>query len=361
VSVGWRLARRDLVTHRGLAIGLGLLVAVPLSTTLVLDGYVRAIDEIRRETRPLLVVQAANTIGEISGSRIPADVEHQLRELGVTDPVAEIHAVAGERVDRAVLVRGIEVDRYRDIELFDLVAGRGLEPGDPPRTAMVGSELAARRGLAVGGEVELRGRRLTIVGLMHNGTFADNEAWVPIATAQEILGWGTDVSLFVVPDDGTLEPGAHLAGSLSVAQRGDTPVYSREWLPLLSLLGFAARTLEIGAGIVLGVVLWRLAWLRRRELGILRLVGLPRRTGVAYIASQGVVITVASIVLSVGSALIVARMSASESFGFPVESHVRVGVIVRAVATSLLVLGIGLAVPLVLLNRRRVADLLRRS
>ena len=359
MSIGWRLAWADLRSHRRLVSGLVVLVFVPLYSGLLLGGYGRSIETIERRVRPLLVVQEANTVGEIAGSRIPASTAQVLRRRGVSDAVAEVHAVTGERIDLATLVRGVELDRYRDIESPPLVAGRLLSRDDPPRSVLVGERLADRRGVGVGDVLPIRGRDFTVVGVFALGTFADNEAWVPIGAAQEVLGWGSDVSLFVIPDEGVLRPGDALPGGLVVAQRGDIQVLAHEWLPLLRLIDVAVRALEVGAAVIVVMVLWRITWLRRRELGVVRLVGLPRATSSAYLLSHALAIVPTAMALGWVLAAMTARLVVTERFGFPVESRIDAVVVARTLGSAAAVFALGLIVPLVRLHRQPLAGLLR--
>ena len=85
--------------------------------------------------------------------------------------------------------------------------------------------------------------------------------------------------MFVVPGDGPLVEGDVLPGPLSVARRGDFVSLVDEWDPIFSLANVANFSLAVAAGLILAVILWRLAWLRRRELAILRTVGLPESAG----------------------------------------------------------------------------------
>lgn len=359
MTIGWRLAWADLRSHRRLVFGLIVLVLVPVYAGLLLGGYARSIETIERRVRPLLIVQEANTVGEIAGSRIPAATEQVLRRRGVSDAITEVHAVTGERMDLATLVRGVELQRYRDVEQPPLVAGRLLTSDDPRRTTLVGERLAERRGVEPGDVLAIRGRDFDVVGIFALGTFADNEAWIPLEAAQEVLGWGTDVSLFVIPDEGVLHPGDVLPGGLVVARRGDIEILAHEWLPLLALIGVAARALQIGAAVILLMVLWRITWLRRRELGVVRLVGLPRAASTAYLLYHASAIVPTAMVLGWILAAFTAEVVATERFGFPVEARIDAVVVARTLGSAAAVFALGLIVPLVRLHRQPLASMLR--
>ena len=223
VITALRLAVADLRSRFGLMVGSTLLIMVPLTAFLVLDGIARTVDtQFVPTSIDDLIVQESNSVGQITGSRIPASIEADLLAAGASFAIPEIHAVAGTSIENAVLVRGIDLARYRAVEQFELRSGRQLEVGDEGRLAMVGVDLAERRNLTVGGDVSIRGRSFEIVGVFSVGTYADNEAWVPLPAAREVLGWGSEVSVFVIPGDGPFREGDTLPGPLSVVGRGDS-------------------------------------------------------------------------------------------------------------------------------------------
>jgi hypothetical protein len=122
-----RLVAADFRARGALLVAAILLVATPLAGYLLLHGFSRSIDlDFAAESSPDLIVQEANSVGEITGSRIPATVEQDLLDLGVPFAIPEIHSVAGSTAENAVLVRGIDSARYRSITRFDIVAGRAL-------------------------------------------------------------------------------------------------------------------------------------------------------------------------------------------------------------------------------------------
>jgi len=75
-----------------------------------------------------------------------------------------------------------------DYAAFRLSAGRRLEEGDR-RVAVLGVDLAKRRGLEPGDTIELRGKEFTVVGTLERTymTVTDASAYVPLADAQQIF------------------------------------------------------------------------------------------------------------------------------------------------------------------------------
>lgn len=326
----------------------------------LLDGYVRSIDVRFRSSQPRLVVQQESTVGEFTGSRIAASVADVLRSRGIADPIAEIHAVTGTSGADAMLVAGVEPDRYRDLDPYQLRAGRHLRADESERTAIVGVSLADRLDLSPGDVIRLRGRDFKVVGVFELGTYLDDAAIVPLADAQRLLGWGTDVSLFVLPDDGSLTEGELLPGGLVVSQRGDVALVD-EWMPQLDLLATAVRLLALGAIAVLAVALWRLAWLHRMDLGLLRLLGFSRRAVAVFLGTQAVVLVLAAAGLGVVAAVIAAPRLAHTTLAVTTVPVVDQFVLFRAAVYAMFVLAIALSIPLIALLRRGVGDLVQRD
>jgi putative ABC transport system permease protein len=254
--------------------------------------------EFIERTPNLLVVHDNQNVGDISGSRISSRVAGTLSGLGISRIIPEIRAVTGTSVQNATLLRGIDLEQYTRLESFSLLSGRRLEPGDPPRLAMVGALLARRLNLKSGDKVSLRGRDFTVVGIFQNGTYMDNQAWISLADAQSLLDWGEDVSVYIIPDEGILHEGDVLPGGLAVTRKGETlRLIAAQYQPLLNMWQLVALALGIGVSLTLASILWRLAWLRRHEMAILRTTGFPTSSLVGYLLVQAGGITLLGILL----------------------------------------------------------------
>lgn len=354
------LALRDLRRRWRVMAALGTMLVLTVACVALLDGYVRSVDVRFRSAQPRLVVEQDSTVGEFAGSRILATVADELHARGVVDPIPEVHAVTGTSGADAVLIAGVDPDRYLALDPFDIVRGRGLRAGEDHRTAIVGTFLAERLDVRVGEPIRLRGRDFTVVGVFELGTYLDDAAVVPIADAQQLLGWGSDVSLYVVPAGGPLAEGDTLPGGLVVAGRGDIALVD-EWGPLISLLGMSVRLLAVGVVAVFAVALWRLAWLHRIDVGLLRLMGFRRRAVVAFLAAQAVVLVVGAAVVGAFAAVAVAPHLARTTLAVTTAPVVDSHVLLRAVAYAAGVLVIALTVSLVAVLRRGVAALVHRD
>jgi len=288
-----RLGLNELRRHAKLTLVTALLLSVSALAAFILVGYREALARaFASSQRPDLVVQESNSQGEFLGSRLPAEVGQRLLAIGLTQVVPEVHAVVGTSSENAILLRGVDISQYRQIETFDLIEGAALESEMPVRSAMIGSLLAQRFGAAPGQTLRIRGRDFSVVGVFETGTYADNEAWVSLADAQALLVWGSDVSVFIVPDEGILREGETLSAGIVVARRGESGrQMSAHLTPLLDLFRMISQALGVAAALALTNVLWRLAWIRRRELAILRSVGFQQWSLIGYLAVQSAAIT----------------------------------------------------------------------
>jgi ABC-type lipoprotein release transport system permease subunit len=360
MTAALRLVLADLRARTALIVGAAALVAAPIAGYLLLDGFKTGLDrDFASQASSDLIVQEANSIGEVAGSRIDPAIEADLMAMGVTFAIPEIHAVAGSSADNAVLLRGVDLTRYRSITSFEILSGRGLEPDDPDDTVMLGVDLAESAGVTSGQEVALRGRAFRVVGVFEIGTYTDNEAWLSLDAARSLLGWDDEVSIFVVPDDGTLSEGQVLPGPLSVARRGDVVRLADEWDPIMALAESATIALAAAATIVLAVVLWRLAWLRRRDLAILRTVGLGREVSVAYLGGLGLLVATGGLVGGIIGALAMGRFVRIEAFGIVSRAVFSQASIVRGSVMTGGILVFAVMVATARMLRARPAALLR--
>jgi hypothetical protein len=119
--------------------------------------------------------------------------------------------------------------------------------------------------------------------------------------------------------------------------------------------------LAAGAVALLAVSLWRLAWLHRFDLGLLRLVGFRRRALVVFVAVQAVVLVVCSAGAGVLIAVVAAPRIARTSIVVSVGPVIDQAVVLRAAGYTAMILVVALSVPLAALLRRGVGELVHRD
>jgi ABC-type lipoprotein release transport system permease subunit len=360
MSVAAWLALRDLSSHRRQALALGMVFAIAVTAFVALHSYRQAL--LRdyspgREDR--LVIQETQSFAEFYGSRLSPDVGTVLEDLGVDEAVAEIHAVVGTSLEDAVLLRGVDLERYAELDSFTIRAGRGLQPGDAPRQAMIGTRLADRLGAMPGDAIRLRGRPFEVIGVFESGSYTENEAWVPLAGAQDLLGWGQDVSLYVVRDDGRLTAGEQLLDGVSVVRRGELwSTFPQQWDGLMMVIGTVTQAIGLAAALSLAAMLWRLAWRRRRQIAVLRSLGFRRSVFATYLAVQGASVAFSGGAFGVLGAAALLRWVRPTLAGVSLRPHPTVDQLISTGVWLGSLTLLSIAVPVWVLGRSRVADLM---
>ena len=299
ILVTLRLGLHDLFSHRRLALVMSLSIAIAFGVLAILEVYRTGVADKYTELAPnLLVVHENQTLGEFYGSRLSNRVGTSLAGMGISMVVPEIRALTGTSAKNAILLRGIDLGQYTRLESFSILSGRSLQPGDPPRLAMIGWRLSRSWNLKTGEVISLRGRNFNIVGIFQNGTYMDNQAWISLADAQALLGWGQDVSIYVIPDEGILHEGELIAGGISVSRKGESLHFiAAQFQPVIDLLRIVVAAIGIATALALTNTLWRLAWRRRHEMAILRTTGFPVLSLVGYLLAQAGGITLLGIFL----------------------------------------------------------------
>lgn len=353
------IAWRDLWAHRRQAVALGAVFAAAVTAFVTLGAYRDAlVRDYPAAQEEQLVVQETQSFGEFYGSRLSPDVAHFLDDLGVANPIPEIHAIVGTSLEDAVLLKGVDLGNFAAIDSFIVRNGRSLRPGDAPRTAMIGMRLAERLELESGDVIRLRGRAFDVVGVFETGSYAENEAWVPLAGAQGLLGWEQDVSLYVVPAGGAMRPGALLREGVSVAGRGELwSTFPRQWEGLMALIGTVTQAIGLEAVLSLAAMLWRLAWRRRRQIAILRSVGFGRSVAGVYLAAQGAMITLMGGAAGVLAAMALLRWARPTLGGVSLRPYLTADVLLSTGLWLVILMVFSVVVPASLLGRTPVAEI----
>jgi putative ABC transport system permease protein len=295
----FRFSLQDMFRHYKPWLAMTALITIINLVFLGLGGYRNAIhQEFGQLPYDDLVVQQSDTVGEFYGSRLSLEIEEELRNLGITRIIPEIHDYTGTSIAEVILLRGIDLEQYQQVNFFNILSGQALEPGFTRRTVMLGWRLAEHLQALPGKEVTLRGRQFLVLGTFQTGTYVDNEAWISLEDAQDLLGYGNDVSIYIIPDEGILQAGDSLTGGIVVVERGLGPRNtSEEFEPLLRIIDIIHSILEIAVLLMLVNLLFRTAWINRRELAILRCVGFQSRALVIYLLSQALVLAWSGVIL----------------------------------------------------------------
>jgi putative ABC transport system permease protein len=296
-----KLGLQDLFNHRRLVLIMSISIAIATGMLIILEVYRSGLGDKFNELSPnLLVVHESQSLGEFYGSRLSNQLGETLSGLGISMIIPEIYAVTGTSAKNAIMLRGVDLGQYTRLEPFTMLSGRSLRPGDPPRQAMIGWRLATSRKINIGNIISLRGRNYNVVGIFKNGTYMDNQAWISLADAQVLLGWGQDVSVYIIPQEGILQEGDTLTAGITVTRKGDSLRFSVSQMePFFDLMNIEAFAMVISAAVTLTNILWRLAWLRRYEMAILRTTGFPTLSIFGFLLAQMGGITILGILLGI--------------------------------------------------------------
>lgn len=359
-----RIALKDLKKRWTLALVMALLFSVTFASYLSLITYQKSLSSTYFSLNAnWLLVQASTGSGEVHGSRLTQEIGHLLAENGY-DPIAEIHQVVGTSLANAIMMRGVRPQDLYRVSPFTLLKGRALEPGDAERLTMIGSSLAERMEAGVGDEIRLRGRVFTVIGIFKTGSYEDGQAWISLIDAQKLLNYGSDVSIYYIPDGGKLQEGDSIATGIAIGRRGDAGnAFGQEAMSFFNYLGLVGGLVGAATLITLSSLLWRLAWLHRREFGILRTLGFRRRSVVIYLLTQaGVIILSGAIIGAVFAVLVViSRIQSFSSFGISLTTSIDVYTISMTILITLVITGLSIAMPAARINRMSTPELLGRE
>lgn len=356
-----RFGVQDLLKQWKLGLAMSLVLATSFLGYLGLQAYQSSLaSTFQALSSDYLQVHQFGSIG----GRIPTSVGTQLRKLGASQVIAEIHTLVGTSPQDAVLLRGVDTAAYLQLQRIEVLQGQALHPGSPQRSVMLGWRLAQRLSAAPGERVSLRGRTFLVTGVFRTHTFVDNEAWISLQDAQKLLGWEEMVTSYLVPDEGVFQVGmlqqAELPQGLVALPRGETVRSGfEEYRALLDLFAAVIQFIGAAAMLILTNVLLRLAWLHRYEMAVLRAAGFPRRAFAYYLASQAVCITLAGVLLGAIGALVIGGGMDLWINGYQIQPVFSAPVLANSLmwATALTVLGSVL--PAIWLGRYSPAQLLR--
>jgi len=340
---------------------MGLTLSLPIMMFLVVNAYQTGL-EIQFSTlhQNFLLAQEAGSMGELYGSRLPDELRTELQNAGISQVAAEVHTVTGTSPENAVLLRGIELENYSGIQEFQIIEGRPLQSGDLPRTAMVGIKLAEDRNTYSNDRLEIRGRDFLVVGVFSNGTYADYEVWISIKDAQDLLGWGTDVSTYIIPAGESLKAGDSLPGGVAIVKKGESGEdLVKEWRPFFNLFGVIAYALGVAMAMALASMIWRLAWLRRRELAILQSIGFGKLTLFLYLFVQGLGITAIGFLFGVTGAIVLSKLIPMQSTGISTEAVFNINVVLLSLGFAGLITFAGAGIPAYWFSRQNLVKLMK--
>ncbi len=359
------LAIKDILKKWALALVMSLLFSVTFASFLAIIAYKNSLSTSYNQlSQNWLVVQESDGIGEIHGSRLSPEIGDLLINEGYENPIPEIHQVVGTSLATGMLMRGVSLADYPSVGAFTILSGTALAPGDASRLAMVGVTLAEIEKITAGDKISIRGRDFQVKGIFKTGSYQDNEVWISLSDAQKLVNYGQDVSIYLIPDGGKFLEGDNIRSGISVGRKGETGnMYGHEISTFYNYLGMVAIFDGIATIITLTNLLWRLAWLRRHEFGIIRTLGFGNRALIFYLFVQAMLILIVGLIAGVILAItvIVARAQQLTAFGLGVSPVWNLQTILSSAAVFIIVLVFGIALPAIRINNMSIPSLLGRE
>ncbi len=360
-----RLAFKDLRKRWKLAFSMAVLFSISFASYLSLITYQKSLATTYFSlNNNWLVVQQGYGSGEIHGSRLSPAVGELMRANGYDHPIPEIHQVVGTSIANGIMMRGVNPEDLDDVSPYKLLFGRGLTSSDPPRVAMLGESLAERLQVKVGGTIKLRGRNFSVIGIFKTGSYEDNQAWISLVDAQTLLNYGDDVSVYYIPDNGPLLEGTSLLRGISIGRRGDSGnTFGQETMSFFRYLGLIGGFSGVATLITLSNLLWRLAFLHRREFGILRTLGFDKSSTLFYLVTQAALIvgvgTIIGAVLAI--TVVMAQINGFSAFGIGLSPTWDLSTVGLIILVTLLIVGAGILLPAWRVNRMTTPELLGKE
>jgi putative ABC transport system permease protein len=307
----WRRPARTALTAAGVAIGVGLIVAL-----LSIAAGVRntASDLIHIGRADFGVFQASAS--DLTRSLLPASLTDRIESIDGVDEVAGIFLRVTDVEGReSTLVFGYDPDEFPARRLV-IVAGRRPQGEE----ALLGDTGAGSLGLQPGDVVTVEGRRFRIAGLYHSGNrFVDTAVVLPLTTVQAIAERPGEVTTFGVtvtpgrrPDDVAKLVESDIPGAVAVTEPGavvkvDTSsrlIVDAGWI-------FSVMALIVGGIGVLNTMAMSV-FERIQEIGIMRAVGWRKRRIALLILSEATGIGLIALGLGLALGYVAAEVFTSQ-------------------------------------------------
>lgn len=279
------IALRDVLHYRIRSLlcvgGIAVIVAVFLTLSAAAAGMANVVSGTEGSSRNLALVDEG--VVDYCQGQIPAAVVNRLRRWPGLSLVAPMFHVPVQVKGKMTFIRGVPRENYIDAESIEILRGEGLQRGDQ---VIVGEQLARLNDWEVGDETEIAGQPLEIVGVFRGNGFLNTEMWITLEDGERILERERFYSLVVLqvaPDEDLRKVRSRLESSSYLARRVDVAT-ERELNDKMNQsfkqIGETMNAVSILAliAIVFGIfnVVSMTVAERRREIGILKAVGLSR-------------------------------------------------------------------------------------
>ena len=292
-------------------IAVGVEVLLIISVVGLVTGMV---DEMARRMRGVgadILVQppGASFLTGLSSAPMSAKIEQvllQVPHVRAAAPVL-IHSSGGLTV-----IYGIDPQKFREVSGgFEVLEGREVQSG---AEIMADDVYAPSNHWGVGQKVKFWDHDFQVVGIVRHGRGA--RLFVPLATAQEMLGEGNRVSLFFLRLDDPGQMEAALAG-LKAKLPGYNIRSMEEYTSLMTVSSFPGLApfvrVMIGIAVTIGFLVIFLAMYttvleRTREIGILKSLGASQGYIAGLLLREVLLVSLLGIAVGIGASFILRKV-----------------------------------------------------
>lgn len=281
-----------------------LAVGIGVALLLVLVGLTRgSIDEVARRIQNVgadILVQPAGSTSflALKSGILPERYAEKLREVPGVAAVSPVVTWTASFRDALYVVYGIDPEQFASIGGgLQMVEGRTLRAHGE---AVVDSRLAAHARLAVGDRIEILGSTFEIAGIAKEGIGA--RIFLSKTELQEMLHQEDRVSLFFVR---CTSPGAVRATAQAIESalrgvrcqllEGFADEMARSMRGLDEFVAAVTTTTLLVSLLVVALAMYMTVLEKTREIGILKSLGASRRSIMAGIVAESVLLTVAGV------------------------------------------------------------------
>ncbi len=357
----WRRPARTALTAAGVAIGVGLIVAL-----LSIAAGVRntAADLIHIGRADFGVFQ--ESASDLTRSLLPESLGDKIAGVEGVDEVAGIYLLVGDVNGRdSTLVFGYDPEQFPSRRLV-IVSGRRPQGAQ----ALLGDAASRTLGVEPGGSVTVEGRKVPVGGIYHSGNrFVDSGVVLPLKTVQTIASKPGEVTTFGVTVRLGRRPGEvaelveeRVPGAVAVTEPGavvkvDTSsrlIIDAGWI-------FSVMALIVGGIGVLNTMAMSVIE-RIQEIGIMRAVGWRKHRIALLILSEATGIGLIALGLGLSLGYLAAELFTSQgNISRLAEPDFTAGVFAWGLAFALGVALLGALYPAWRAVRLRPIEALRRE
>jgi putative ABC transport system permease protein len=309
----WRNRRRSILTVLGVAVSIYVYAALGAA----IDGITFPVREVGAE-RVLNVREAARA--NVLSSRLPMSYEDRVADVSgvasATGVLADLAVVGRDRVH--IFVRGIDPERFREVQRLRVDPGAWRAFVDDQRAALVGHRLLARMGWRVGQKVEIReiALRVVVVGVIPpQGLDLESHMLVRRRYLQGIRDAENQISyVLAAPEDGrdAAAVAAAIDETFALAplptESGTASAYAEAiiedfmgFVDYLRLMGFITVLITmLGAANAIAMNVRE----RTREMGVLKAIGFSPGLILSLILAESTLLSTIGGAIGLGAAAV---------------------------------------------------------